>query len=107
MAWMARGCATAPTAAAIRLRQRNRLADLDGTIGAADLHMSEMRGVWQAAREVRENADLAEREREASEATRLRTEREEVRTKVEGLLTEIGRLESVVQGAATYAVAKE
>jgi len=31
----------------------------------------------------------------------LRTEREEVRTKVEGLLEEIGRLESTVQGAAT------
>jgi hypothetical protein len=37
----------------------------------------------------------------------LRTEREEVRAKVEGLLTEIGRLESAVQGAATYAVVKE
>ena len=54
--------AEAPTAAAVRLRQRNRLTDLNGTIAAADQHMVEMRSVWQAARETREHADLAERQ---------------------------------------------
>ncbi len=76
--------AEAPTAAAIRLRQRNRLTDLNGTIAAADVHMTEMRSVWQAAREVRENTDLAERQaREAwrraeAEASSARTALSEV-----------------------------
>ncbi|MBC7770527.1 MAG: chromosome segregation protein SMC, partial [Phycisphaerales bacterium] len=65
--------AEAPTAAAIRLRQRNRLTDLDGTVAAADAHMLDMRSVWQAAREVRETADLTER---AARETWRRTETE-------------------------------
>lgn len=40
----------------------------------------------------------AEREREAAEMARLRTERDEVRARVEGLLGEIGRLEGALQG---------
>jgi chromosome segregation ATPase len=43
---------------------------------------------------------LAEREREAVELTRLRTERDEVRARVEGLLAEIARLEATMQGAS-------
>lgn len=53
--------AEAETAAAVRLRQRNRLADLEGTVAAADAHASEIRSVWQDAREAREAAELTER----------------------------------------------
>jgi hypothetical protein len=42
---------------------------------------------------------MAERERDGAELARLRGERDEVRTRVEGLLTEIARLEAAVQGA--------
>jgi chromosome segregation ATPase len=41
----------------------------------------------------------AERERDAAELGRLRAEREEVRARVEGLLEEIGRLETALQSA--------
>jgi chromosome segregation ATPase len=41
---------------------------------------------------------LADRERDGAELARLRAERDEVRTRVEGLLGEIGRLEVAVQG---------
>lgn len=53
--------AEAPTAAAVRLRQRNRLADLEGTIASADAHAAEIRSVWQDAREAREAAESTER----------------------------------------------
>jgi chromosome segregation ATPase len=46
---------------------------------------------------------LAERERDGAELARLRAERDEVRTRVEGLLTEIARLEVTVQGAGVGA----
>ena len=53
--------AEAPTAAAVRLRQRNRLADLEGTIASAEAHAGEIRSVWQDAREARETAESTER----------------------------------------------
>ena len=46
---------------------------------------------------------LAARERDGAELARLRAERDEVRTRVEGLLTEIGRIEAAVQGAGVGA----
>ncbi len=71
--------AEAPTAAAVRLRQRNRLADLDGTIAAAEEHTGELKTIHQEAVEAREAAEVAERTvrnawRQAeSEATAART----------------------------------
>jgi len=53
--------AEAPTAAAVRLRQRNRLADLEGTIAAAEEHVADLRGIHQDAREAREAAEVSER----------------------------------------------
>ena len=53
--------AEAPTAAAIRLRQRNRLADLQGTIASVEAHWNELRGHWLDAKATREAAELAER----------------------------------------------
>ena len=71
--------AEAPTAAATRLRQRNRLTDLDGTIASADAHLNETRAVWQTAHDARTSADAAERaarenlRRAESEATAARS----------------------------------
>jgi len=53
--------ADAPTAAAVRLKQRNRLADLDGTIAAAEEHVRDLREINQDATEAREVAEIAER----------------------------------------------
>jgi chromosome segregation protein len=53
--------AEAPTAAAVRLRQRNRLADLEGTVASAEVHLSDLQGAWHDAKEAREAAELAER----------------------------------------------
>ncbi len=71
--------AEAPTAAAVRLKQRNRLADVQGTIASVEAHLSELRGHFNQARTAREVADAAERTarsvwREAdSEASSART----------------------------------
>ena len=43
----------------------------------------------------------AAQDRLQEEVQRLRSEREEVRSRVEGLLEEIGRLETVVQGVGS------
>jgi chromosome segregation protein len=53
--------AEAPTAAAVRLRQRNRLADLDGTIASAEEDVAELRSIFQDAHDAREAAEVAER----------------------------------------------
>ncbi len=53
--------AEAPTPAAVRLRQRNRLADIEGTIASSVEHVRELRAVFEEARQAREAADLAER----------------------------------------------
>ncbi|MBP6011029.1 MAG: chromosome segregation protein SMC [Alphaproteobacteria bacterium] len=53
--------AEAPTAAAVRLRQRNRLADLEGTIASALEHVAGLQAVHQDAREAREAAEITER----------------------------------------------
>ena len=53
--------AEAPTAAAVRLRQRNRLADLEGTIASAEAHVADLRSIHQDAREAREAAEISER----------------------------------------------
>jgi chromosome segregation protein len=52
--------AEAPTPAAVRLRQRNRLADLEGTIATAVVHTRELRTVYEDARAAREAAEAAE-----------------------------------------------
>ena len=53
--------AEAPTPSAIRLKQRNRLADLQGTISAVDSHLQDLRARWSEARVGREAADAGER----------------------------------------------
>jgi chromosome segregation protein len=53
--------AEAPTPAAVRLRQRNRLADLEGTIASASAHAGELRRAFDEAREAREAAEASER----------------------------------------------
>ncbi len=53
--------AEAPTPAAVRLRQRNRLADLQGTIKASAEHVSELKSVYDEARAAREAAEASER----------------------------------------------
>ena len=53
--------AEAPTAAAVRLRQRNRLADLEGTIASAQAHADDLQSVYQDSREAREAAETTER----------------------------------------------
>jgi chromosome segregation protein len=53
--------AEAPTAAAIRLRQRNRLADLEGTIASAAENVRELRAIYDEARVARETAETSER----------------------------------------------
>jgi chromosome segregation protein len=53
--------AEAPTPAAVRLRQRNRLADLEGTIASAVEHARGLRVTYEDARAAREAAETAER----------------------------------------------
>jgi chromosome segregation protein len=52
--------AEAPTPAAIRLKQRNRLAELDAAIAAADSHAQGLRQIWNAARAETEAAQAQE-----------------------------------------------
>jgi chromosome segregation protein len=51
----------APTAAAIRLKQRNRLSDLQGTLASVESHLDDLRRQWHNAKSTREAADSAER----------------------------------------------
>lgn len=53
--------AEAPTAAAIRLKQRNRLSDLQGTIGSVEGHFKDQRSHWSDAKAAREKAEAEER----------------------------------------------
>ncbi|WP_449233848.1 chromosome segregation protein SMC [Azospirillum doebereinerae] len=53
--------AGAPTAAAVRLKQRNRLAELRGELGLADDRVETARGALEEARLAVENAALADR----------------------------------------------
>jgi chromosome segregation protein len=52
--------AEAPTPAAIRLKQRNRLAELDAAIAEADVHVQGLRQAWNAARATTEAAQHSE-----------------------------------------------
>ena len=68
--------AEAPMPSAVRLKQRNRLADVNGTIAAVEAHLAGVRGQYasaRAAREACENDDrlarTAWREAEAQAAT--------------------------------------
>ena len=54
--------AEAPLASAVRLKQRNRLADVTGTIGSVELHLAELRGHHGAARVAREACEAEERQ---------------------------------------------
>lgn len=52
--------AEAPTPAAIRLKQRNRLAELDAAIAEADVQVQALRQAWNAARATTEAAQHSE-----------------------------------------------
>lgn len=53
--------AEAPTPAAVRLKQRNRLSDVTGTIGSVETHFSELRGHYNEAQQSRQEAESAEK----------------------------------------------
>jgi chromosome segregation protein len=59
--------ADAPSAAAIRLSQRNRLATLDGEIEQAQAHRAVVFATWKAARDAAVEAREAERAAESEE----------------------------------------
>jgi len=88
--------------AALEVKVRETLAELEDARRVREALQAQIR-VLEGDLRSREQEIvtlLAEREREAVELTRLRTERDEVRARVEGLLAEIARLEATMQGAS-------
>jgi len=87
--------------AALEMKVREALAELEEARRAWDVSEERVQALEANLRSRdQEIATLvAQRERDAVELTRLRTERDEVRGRVEGLLGEIARLEAAVQAA--------
>jgi chromosome segregation ATPase len=87
----------------LETRVREALAEIGTARGAREMLESKIRELEGEirSREQALAALRAERERDAVELTRLRTERDEIRAKVEGLLGEIGRLEGALQTTGT------
>lgn len=87
--------------AALETKVRETLAELEETRRAREVLQVQVRALEGELRTREQEVVtlLAERERDGAELTRLRAERDEVRTRVEGLLAEIARLEAAVQGA--------
>lgn len=88
--------------AALETKVRETLAELEEARRTRELLQAQIRGLEAdvRAREQEIVTILAERERDGAELARLRSERDEVRRRVEGLLGEIARLEATVQGVA-------
>lgn len=88
--------------AALETKVRETLAELEEARRARELLQGQIRGLEADARAREQEivTILAERERDGAELARLRAERDEVRTRVEGLLGEIARLETAVQGTS-------
>ena len=91
--------------AALETKVRETLVELENACRARETLQAHVRTLEAdlRSREQEIVTILAERERDGAELTRLRAERDEVRTRVEGLLTEIGRIEAAVQGAGVGA----
>jgi chromosome segregation protein len=87
--------------AALEMKVRETLAGLEDARRAREALQAQIRALEAdfRAREQEIVSLMAERERDGAEITRLRAERDEVRTRVEVLLTEIARLEAAMQGA--------
>ncbi len=90
---------------ALEMKVRETLAELEDARRARETLQAQVRALEAdlRSREQEIVTILAARERDGAELARLRAERDEVRTRVEGLLTEIARLEAAVQGAGVGA----
>lgn len=111
--------AEAPTPAVIRLKQRNRLAELDSTIAGADGHVQGLRQAWNAARAETEAAQALEMQARQSlrqsdqtlnaarqalaQAERARAQsdlrRQTIAERVNGLSTQFSEAEGLAQAA--------
>src|SRR5574337_1143111 len=85
---------------ALETKVRETLAELENARRAREGLQAQIRALEEdlRSREQEIVTILAAHERDGAELARLRAERDEVRTRVEGLLTEIARLETAVQG---------
>jgi chromosome segregation ATPase len=88
---------------ALETKVRETLAELEKTRHAREALQAQIRALEAdlRSREQEVVTILAARERDAAELARLRAERDEVRTRVEGLLAEIAHLEATVQGVGS------
>jgi chromosome segregation ATPase len=84
---------------ALEMKVREALAELEEARRARDKSEEKIRTleVHLRSREQECAALVAQRERDAAVLARMRSERDEVRGRVEGLLGEIARLEAAVQ----------
>ena len=84
---------------ALEMKVREALAELEEARRARDVSEQKVRTLEAQlrSREQEFAALVAQRERDAAVLARMRTERDEVRGRVEGLLGEIARLEAAVQ----------
>ncbi len=91
--------------AALETKVRETLAELEDARRAREALQAQIRALEGdlRSREQEIVTILAAREQDGAELARLRAERDEVRTRVEGLLTEIARLEAAVQGTGVGA----
>jgi len=89
--------------AALEAKVRETLAELEQGRRAREAMEARLQTLESdlRAREKEVVSLLAERERDTAEMNRLRAEREEVRSRVEGLLGEIARLEATVQSVGS------
>ncbi len=90
---------------ALETKVRETLAELEDARHTREILQAQIRGLEAdlRSREQEMVTILAAREQDGAELARLRAERDEVRRRVEGLLTEIARLEAAVQGAGVGA----
>jgi chromosome segregation ATPase len=90
---------------ALETKVRETLAELEDARRTRETLQAQIRGLEAdlRSREQEMVTILAAREQDGAELARLRAERDEVRRRVEGLLTEIARLEAAVQGAGVGA----
>jgi chromosome segregation ATPase len=84
---------------ALEVKVREALAELEQARRGREASEAKVQALQTElrSREQEFSALVADRERDGAELARLRAEREEVRTRVEGLLEEIARLEASVQ----------
>ncbi len=90
---------------ALETKVRETLAELEDARRTRETLQAQIRALEAdlRSREQETVTILAAREQDGAELARLRAERDEVRRRVEGLLTEIARLEAAMQGAGVGA----